>query len=248
MEDPKNLLDWGLKHEENARKAHHRLEASKHNQFSLIPKGLLISRTKPFLGASPDNITNCMCTPPCASIVIEYKCPWSHKELDPKEAFLQPEIGGMSLNDKFFLKEKSRYFYQIQLLMHVAGLENCDLQVVREFQGSHDCDARENGEDGEHLDRSQRIIASFCSGRQLRTVSLKSNNLKSYSSKLCNFKAVIYYIIAYNVGDCSFLKFLCLDILKFVRRINASLDAQFDQRATVNFHLPESSYKILYPL
>ena len=126
MEDPKNPLDWGLKHEESARKAYYRVEASKHNQLSLIPKGLMISKTKPFLGASLDNITSCKCTPQCESIVVEYKCPWSHQDLDPKEAFLQPEIGGMWQNDQFFLKEKSRYF---QLLMHVAELQKCDLVV-----------------------------------------------------------------------------------------------------------------------
>jgi len=129
VEDPKNPLDWGLKHEESARKAYYRVEASKHNQLSLISKGLMISKTKPFLGASPDNITSCKCTPQCESIVAEYKCPWSHQDLDPKEAFLQPEIGGMWQNDQFFLKEKSRYFYQIQLLMHVAELQKCDLVV-----------------------------------------------------------------------------------------------------------------------
>ena len=128
-EDPKNPLDWGLKHEESARKAYYRLESSKHNQLSLISKGLMISKTRPFIGASPDNITSCKCTPLCERILVEYKCPWSHKDLDPKEAFLQPEIGGMWQNDTFFLQEKSRYFYQIQLLMHVTELKKCDLVV-----------------------------------------------------------------------------------------------------------------------
>ena len=89
----------------------------------------MISRNKPFLGGSPDNITHCKCTPPCKSIVVEYKCPWSHKNLDPKEAFLQPEIGGMWENNTFSLKQNSRYYHQIQVLMYVTELQECDLVV-----------------------------------------------------------------------------------------------------------------------
>ena len=129
VEDPKNPLDWGLKHEDSARKAYYKLEASKHKQLTLISQGFMISRTKPFLGASPDNITSCKCMPPCNNVVVEYKCPWSHKDLDPKEAFLQPEIGGIWQNDIFSLKQNSRYYYQIQLQMHVAELDECDLVV-----------------------------------------------------------------------------------------------------------------------
>ncbi len=70
---------------------------------------------------SPDSITSCKCTPQCDSVAVQYKCPWSHKDLDPKGAFLQPEIGGAWQNEKFFLQEKSRYFYQIQVQMHVAA-------------------------------------------------------------------------------------------------------------------------------
>ncbi len=54
--DPNNSLDWGLKHESSARKANYRTEGQKHHQFSLLSKGLMISKQKPFLGASPDNI------------------------------------------------------------------------------------------------------------------------------------------------------------------------------------------------
>jgi hypothetical protein len=128
-EEPKNPLEWGLKHEDSAREAYYRIEASKHQQPSLLSKGFMISRNKPFLGGSPDNITHCKCTPPCKSIVVEYKCPWSHKNLDPKEAFLQPEIGGMWENNTFSLKQNSRYYHQIQVLMYVTELQECDLVV-----------------------------------------------------------------------------------------------------------------------
>ena len=70
--DPKNSLDWGLKHESSARKAYYATEGQKHHQFSLLSKGLIISKEKPYLGASPDNITTCKCKPPCKSVVVEY--------------------------------------------------------------------------------------------------------------------------------------------------------------------------------
>ena len=47
-----------LKQKESARKAYYRLEASKHNQLNLISNGPMISKTKPFLGASRDNIVS----------------------------------------------------------------------------------------------------------------------------------------------------------------------------------------------
>ena len=81
--------------------AYYLTEGRKHRQLSLVSKGLIISKQKPFIGASPDNVTKCKCKPLCDSVVVEFKCPWSHKDLDPKEAFLKPEIGGM-LDDKSF--------------------------------------------------------------------------------------------------------------------------------------------------
>ena len=127
--DPNNSLDWGLKHESSARKAYYRTEGQKHHQFSLLSKGLMISKQKPFLGASPDNIATCKCKPPCKSVVVEYKCPWLHKDLEPKQAFLKPEIGGMHVNGVFSLNPSSTYYYQVQTLMFVTELENCHFVV-----------------------------------------------------------------------------------------------------------------------
>jgi hypothetical protein len=127
--DPKNSLDWGLKHESSARDAYYRTEGQKHHQFSLLSKGLMICGEKPFLGASPDNITSCKRKPPCKSVVVEYKFPWLHKNLEPKEAFLKPEIGGIHDNGIFSLNPSSGYYYQVQTLMLVTQLENCHFVV-----------------------------------------------------------------------------------------------------------------------
>ena len=82
IEDPKTPLDWGLKYEDSARKAYYNLQANKHHQLSLVSQGFMISKTKPYLGASPDNLTSCKCKQPCKSVVVEYKCPWSHPDMD----------------------------------------------------------------------------------------------------------------------------------------------------------------------
>ena len=89
----------------------------------------MISKQKPFLGASPDNIATCKCKPPCKSVVVEYKCPWLHKDLEPKQAFLKPEIGGMHVNGVFSINPSSRYYYQVQTQMFVTELENCHFVV-----------------------------------------------------------------------------------------------------------------------
>jgi hypothetical protein len=49
--------------------------------------------------------------------------------MDPMEAFLTPEIGGMWENNTFSLKKNSQYFFQIQILMHVTELTECNLVV-----------------------------------------------------------------------------------------------------------------------
>jgi hypothetical protein len=49
--------------------------------------------------------------------------------MDPMEAFLTPEIGGMWENNTFYLKKNSQHFFQIQILMHATELTECDLVV-----------------------------------------------------------------------------------------------------------------------
>ena len=90
--DPRNASDWGLKHESSARKAYYRTEAQKHHQLSLLSKGLMISKQKPYLGASPDNITTCKCKPPCKSVVVEYKCHGCTKIWIQNKNFCNPRL------------------------------------------------------------------------------------------------------------------------------------------------------------
>ena len=123
--EPQNAREWGLLHEESARKAYQRVAGHNHHKLKLIPKGFAISGSKPFLGASVDNIQKCQCSDGCPVRVVEYKCPWKHRDLHPKQAFLTPEIGGIQNGNKFALKSTSSYYFQVQLQMFVSGLTLC---------------------------------------------------------------------------------------------------------------------------
>jgi hypothetical protein len=58
--EPNNPRDWGLLKEEEARKCYKSVAGKQHNKIRLERKGFQISKKKPFLGASVDNIRSCM--------------------------------------------------------------------------------------------------------------------------------------------------------------------------------------------
>lgn len=132
VENPQNPRDWGLKHEESARLSFYKIESKKHHKLSLKTKRFLPSTKKPFVGASVENIRTCGCKENCPKAVVEYKCPWKHRHIPPKEAFLTPEIGGEKKGTEFTLKRGSRYYPQVQLQMFVTELGSCDFVVWTE--------------------------------------------------------------------------------------------------------------------
>jgi hypothetical protein len=132
IEEPKNGREWGLLHEESARHAYRMTASHLHHKLKLVSKGFLISKTKPFLGASLDNIQTCECVESCDAAVVEYKCPWKHRHLQPKEAFLTPEIGGVKDGNVFSLKTTCPYYFQVQLQMFVSELTLCNFVVWTE--------------------------------------------------------------------------------------------------------------------
>ncbi|XP_028410221.1 uncharacterized protein LOC114532826, partial [Dendronephthya gigantea] len=128
-QQPHNSLTWGLVHETSARDAYLRVERHKHHNIKLVSKGFLISKKRKFLGASLDNIKTCQCSSNCPDVVVEYKCPWKHKDMHPKKAFLTPEIGGIEKDKTFCLTKSSAYYHQIQAQMFVSELFHCDFVV-----------------------------------------------------------------------------------------------------------------------
>ena len=59
-----------------------------------------------------------------ANLIVEYKCPFKHRLLDPKEGFLTPEIGGIKVG-RFQLKSGTQYYHQVQIQMYVLELLSC---------------------------------------------------------------------------------------------------------------------------
>ena len=68
--DPQNAREWGLIHEESAHKAYQHVASNMHHKLELISKGFLISKSKPYLGASLDNIQKCQCSDGCPDKVV----------------------------------------------------------------------------------------------------------------------------------------------------------------------------------
>ena len=91
---PTNSQQWGLVHEDSARKAYYKIENKKHHKLKLVSKGVLICKSKPMIGASVHNIRTCKCLLGCPDAVVKYKCPWKHSNRSAKDAFLTPGIGG----------------------------------------------------------------------------------------------------------------------------------------------------------
>ena len=77
-DDPQTPRQWGLRHEGSARQSYLKVECKKHHKLTLVSKGFLNSKSRPFIGASVDNIRLCSCATNCPHIVVEYKCPMKH--------------------------------------------------------------------------------------------------------------------------------------------------------------------------
>ena len=85
--------------------------------------GFFISEEHPFIGASPDGMTNCLC---CGAGVLEVKCPYCIRMEDPDKATCL-ESGKLST--------QHAYYYQIQLQMFVCSVDHADF-VIGTFQES----------------------------------------------------------------------------------------------------------------
>lgn len=124
-------LEWGRKKEKKARQLYFQVESKSHRHLKVEERGLKISSSKPFIGASADGLVSCDCH---QNRLIEIKCPHSLRTKSPKEAArergcLQDPVTGV-----WSLKEDSPFYVQIQTQLFVYGLHHCDL-VLYTFQG-----------------------------------------------------------------------------------------------------------------
>ena len=100
--EPQNGREWGLFHEHSACKAYQHVASNTHNKLEMVSKGFLISKSKPFLGASLDNIQRCQCSDGCPKKFVEYKCPWKHRDLQPKRLSFSQKLVGSKMEKSLF--------------------------------------------------------------------------------------------------------------------------------------------------
>ena len=74
---------------------------TRHSDFKCSKNGFFISKEYPFIGASPDGKTDCLC---CGAGVLEVKCPYCIRMEDPNKATCL-ESGRLST--------QHAYYYQI---------------------------------------------------------------------------------------------------------------------------------------
>ena len=99
-------LKWGVMYEPVAQQLYTHFNAG----VFVHEFGLLNHPTVPFLGASPDGITD-------LGVMIEIKCPWRRKILDKAI----DEATGETIAEV-----PTQYYYQIQAQLEVCDLDECD--------------------------------------------------------------------------------------------------------------------------
>lgn len=123
-------LKWGLKCEPVARKAYEAHLKSSHSNATVLETGLCVNQTQPYLRASPDGLVACSCHG--EKWLLEIKCPFSARNMDPVEAihtgtlkYVTESDGGYSLVSG----DSAGYFQQVQGTMAVTGLTRCDFVI-----------------------------------------------------------------------------------------------------------------------
>ena len=117
---PPPPIKWGLEHEMQASRAY--LEyAKRHGKHKLAIRkcGFVIHPTMGFFGASPDA---CVTDPYCElpEGIAEYKCPFSKKDVTPREACEDESFYCTYLGGSFHLKRNHHYYHQVQLQLYVG--------------------------------------------------------------------------------------------------------------------------------
>ena len=69
--------------------------------------------------------------------MVEFKCPFNGKDLDPQNAFLLPCVGGVKDKDgNFSLDNNHLHYFQVQTYMAVSGYITCEF-VTYTSNGIH---------------------------------------------------------------------------------------------------------------
>ena len=118
-------MKHGIEQEPNIRKAYEYTRNVK-----VVQLGLIVTAENPWLEYSPDGVTLDENDSP--NKLMEIKCPFAGKTQSIIDAVKSLQY----LNNHFTLKEKSRYFAQVQLGLAVLNLEKTDFILFASFDKS----------------------------------------------------------------------------------------------------------------
>jgi hypothetical protein len=122
-------LNWGQKFEHVARQAYESTMKQQHANVSVTQTGLCVSPREPYLRASPDGIMSCSCH--SESRLLEIKCPWSARHVDPVEAISSGLIRYVrkTAHQYELIPSVDGYYEQVQGTMAIAQLKCCDFVI-----------------------------------------------------------------------------------------------------------------------
>ena len=98
-----------------------------------MPAGLHVSLSYPHLGASPDGLINCDC---CGESLIEIKCPYKYRELDPCTVTDRSFYLKFSDDGSLHLDKTHAYYHQVQGQLAISQRDYCDF-VCWSLRGIH---------------------------------------------------------------------------------------------------------------
>ena len=115
-------MKYGKESEPKAFKQFHEDMEVKHTNFTVENTGLHVNEKFPYIGASPDGLTNCDCH---GKGVLEIKCPFTFKK--GLSGYKDSKTCPITSDEKF--KENHEYYFQVQLQMLVTERDHCDFFV-----------------------------------------------------------------------------------------------------------------------
>ena len=116
----------GHRNEAPAVDAYEKVMSKTHRDFKVEHCGMIIDKHHPWIHATPDVMTSCLC---CGDGCCEVKCPYSidsgnfEAYVEKKESCLE------KISNTFRLKRSHQYYYQVQQQLFVTDRKHCDFVV-----------------------------------------------------------------------------------------------------------------------
>lgn len=114
----KSEITQFLKLLQTAKKCYLVYQSTRHVNFTLQECGFFVSQKVPYVGASPDSVSQCSC---CGRGIFETKCPYSLRDGSTIQSLSYMNEGKLNMNHD--------YFYQIQAEMLCANVMHGDFCV-----------------------------------------------------------------------------------------------------------------------